>query len=354
MGPARLAGKNGAKKTDVVVVTVALEVLARYEALFRNANFHPGEVTTSALAALNLYRETGVAVIAKLAGNVLTVMAQMEGRLKLFRCLEVDPASDEEMLGVLFPTFAYVEDELGQPVQQTDPVRFRARARRLERGDRHRSKPLTEQPVPSMPACWDIWRHEDVKPCAFPSILRASRSAATEPSWSLLASCGVVLMALLARDGVPDRDRARAALKETRVAVENLNSDLRKITAEQAQVDATLRQPANAEVLQRSLLLNALIERKSISWAKIFADLESVLPNDVRLIQIRLPQINSRNEVSLDMEVGAKDPAPVIKFLENLENSPLFGPSRNPRVTPPTQSEPLYRYRITVNYAQKL
>jgi Tfp pilus assembly protein PilN len=167
------------------------------------------------------------------------------------------------------------------------------------------------------------------------------------------AICGVALVALLSVMVFlifSERNR----LKETRVAVENLNSELRKITTEQAQVDATLRQPANAEVLQRSVLLNALVERKSISWAKIFADLESVLPNNVRIIQIRLPQINSRNEVSLDMEVGTTDPTQVVTFLKNLENSPVFGSTSNPRGTPPTQSEPLYRYRITVNYAQKL
>jgi Tfp pilus assembly protein PilN len=189
--------------------------------------------------------------------------------------------------------------------------------------------------------------------------MRIPINLATEPfrrdRGQLLLSgiCGVVLVGLL---GVmvllilTERDR----LKETRVAVENLNTELRKISAEQAQVDATMRQPANAEVLQRSLLLNALVERKSISWAKIFADLESVLPNNVRLIQVRLPQITSRNEVSLDMEVGTKDPDEVVTFLKNLEKSPLFGPTTNSRATPPTQNEPLYRYRVTVNYAQKL
>jgi type IV pilus assembly protein PilM len=116
--PSASNAKNGGKKTEVVVVTVALEILARYEALFRSSNFHPGDVTTSSLAALNLYRETGVAVIAKLAGNVLTILAQTEGHLKLFRCLEIDPDSDEDILSVLFPTFAFVEDELGQPVRK--------------------------------------------------------------------------------------------------------------------------------------------------------------------------------------------------------------------------------------------
>jgi septal ring factor EnvC (AmiA/AmiB activator) len=45
----------------------------------------------------------------------------------------------------------------------------------------------------------------------------------------------------------------RARVKDTRVAVARLDSELRKISTEQAQLETTLRQPANAEVLQRSL-----------------------------------------------------------------------------------------------------
>jgi type IV pilus assembly protein PilM len=115
--------KAGAKKIDVVAVTVSLEILARYEAVFRAANLHPGEVTTSGLAALNLCHEEGVAVIAKLTGNVLTVMAVEDGMLKLFRCLTVAGDGDEEgindeILAVLNPTFAYIEDALGQKPQK--------------------------------------------------------------------------------------------------------------------------------------------------------------------------------------------------------------------------------------------
>jgi len=111
--------KAGVKKVEVVAVTVAMEILARYEAVFRAANLHPGEVTTSGLAALNLYNEGGVVVIAKLTGNVLTVMAVDDGQLKLFRCLTIADASigendNDEILAVLNPTFAYIEDELGQ------------------------------------------------------------------------------------------------------------------------------------------------------------------------------------------------------------------------------------------------
>lgn len=106
------------KKKEVVAVTVAFEILARYEALFRGLGFHPGEVTSSSLAALELYKEAGVVVIAKLAGHVVTIMAVADGHLKLFRCLALEEISDEELLGVLHPTFAYIEDEIGQPVSK--------------------------------------------------------------------------------------------------------------------------------------------------------------------------------------------------------------------------------------------
>jgi len=111
--------KSGVKKVEVVAVTVAMEILARYEAVFRSANLYPGEVTTSGLAALGLYNAGGVVVIAKLTGNVLTVMAVDDGQLKLFRCLTIADGGigendNQEILAVLNPTFAYIEDELGR------------------------------------------------------------------------------------------------------------------------------------------------------------------------------------------------------------------------------------------------
>jgi Tfp pilus assembly protein PilN len=156
---------------------------------------------------------------------------------------------------------------------------------------------------------------------------------------------GVVIFLIMA-------DRAR--MKDTRVGVERLDAEVRKISAEQAKMDATLRLPANAEVLQRSVLLNALLERKAISWTKIFADLESVMPNDVRIISVRLPQITTHNEVVLDVQAGVKEPQPFIFFLSRLSKSPLFGPVDTKSTQAPTQNEQLYRYRFTVNYAQKL
>ncbi len=146
----------------------------------------------------------------------------------------------------------------------------------------------------------------------------------------------------------------RRDARDLRLEVEKLNTDLRAINTEQAKLEQTLREPDNASVLEESLLLNTLIERKSISWTKIYADLESVMPYDVRLIQVRLPQILSSSEVLLDMTVGSQEPVPFIEFLKRLQSSPLFGPATIHSSIPPSQNQPLYQYRVSVNYAQKL
>jgi Tfp pilus assembly protein PilN len=146
----------------------------------------------------------------------------------------------------------------------------------------------------------------------------------------------------------------RHGARENREAVAQLSAQLNAATVEQVQIEQLLRQPANAQVFQRSLLLNAVVERKSISWTRIFADLESVMPYDVRLIQVRLPQINSRQQVSLDMIVGAKDWIPVQDFMHKLQDSPLFGPVVVHDSDPPSLTQPLYTYRLSVDYAQKL
>jgi type IV pilus assembly protein PilN len=96
-----------------------------------------------------------------------------------------------------------------------------------------------------------------------------------------------------------------------------------------------------------------LLQRKGISWTKIFSDLEDVIPYNVRLVSVR-PEVNGQNEISLQMVVGAASSEPVLELLMSLEKSPQFGPTSLHNWLPPSQNEPLYRYRVSVSYAQKL
>ncbi len=52
-------------------------------------------------------------MVAKITGNVLTVMVLREGRLKLVRCLEVHANDVSEIAADLYPTFVYIEDNIG-------------------------------------------------------------------------------------------------------------------------------------------------------------------------------------------------------------------------------------------------
>jgi Tfp pilus assembly protein PilN len=145
----------------------------------------------------------------------------------------------------------------------------------------------------------------------------------------------------------------RAQMADVRHDVDVLNRQIHNLGAEQQQLDGVLRRPENAEVLERSVFLNTLLLRKGISWTRIFADLEKVVPYNVRILQIH-PVVNGRDQVTLDMVVGAQTYGALVDMLKALSESPLFGPPNWQSNQPPSQSEPLFRLRLSVNYAQKL
>jgi type IV pilus assembly protein PilN len=190
-------------------------------------------------------------------------------------------------------------------------------------------------------------------------MIRIPINVATEPFRKTRAalvgyvSAAAVLIVLLAVQVVyivRQRDQA----SDLRATKNGLIGQLSAIDSQQAKINTTLRQPENAAVLEESVFLNALIERKAISWTRLFSDLGQVLPYNVRLISVRLPQIDSRNHVQLDMVVGATDPGPIIELFRHLEASKAFGSTQVISSMPPGQNEQLYRYRVTVSYAQKL
>lgn len=144
----------------------------------------------------------------------------------------------------------------------------------------------------------------------------------------------------------------RTQMADTRGEVARLNARLASLSKEQAQLDAVLRKPENAEVLERSVFLNELLVRKGISWTRIFADLEKVLPPNVRVIQIH-PTVDARNHITLDMQIGSESPDPVIELLRKMAAAPFSNPQPKLQQSP-SQAEPLFRYRLSVDYDQKL
>jgi hypothetical protein len=166
---------------------------------------------------------------------------------------------------------------------------------------------------------------------------------------SVLAAIMIATLAMLLLLIRTDRRMKRDFSRQIVTAQKQL--DL--VTKEQTSIEQELRKPQNSTVLEYSVLLNELLVRKGISWTRIFGDLEKIVPYNVRILQIR-PQLDSRSKIYLQMVIGADQPAQLNTFLEKLEASDVFGSTMVTAKVPPSQTDPLYRYQVSVTYAQKL
>jgi Tfp pilus assembly protein PilN len=164
-----------------------------------------------------------------------------------------------------------------------------------------------------------------------------------------VAAALLVTLGILGMLALSDREQ----LAELRQRISRIDRQIDSTKAEQAKLDAILRQPANASVLERSLFLNTLILHKAISWSQLLADLEKTLPYNVKLVALH-PFINGSNQVKLDLTLASEQPPSMVEAVRSFEKSPHFGTVLPTGLAPPTQAEPLYRYRFTVDYAQKL
>jgi type IV pilus assembly protein PilN len=135
--------------------------------------------------------------------------------------------------------------------------------------------------------------------------------------------------------------------------IARLNRQIHTVSIERTRLDGIMRQPQNSSVLEWSVLINTMIYQKAISWSLLFADLEKTLPYDVKVVALH-PQVDTLNHVKLDITLGADKLGSIVLAVLALEHSPAFGAVKPGSTFPPTQAEPLYRYRFTVNYAQKL
>jgi type IV pilus assembly protein PilN len=163
---------------------------------------------------------------------------------------------------------------------------------------------------------------------------------------ALIMIASLIMLISLVR--IDARNRSES-LKQLEVAQKQLSM----VQKEAAGIEQQLRQPQNAAVLERSVLLNQMLLRKGMSWTRIFADLEKIVPYNVRILQIR-PQVDSRNRIYLQMVIGADQTAQLNTFLEKLEASDVFGATMVTTIVPPSQTDPLFRYQVNVTYAQKL
>ena len=173
---------------------------------------------------------------------------------------------------------------------------------------------------------------------------RAMIAASVIVSILLLGTLGVLIN--LARQD-------NQQLADVRHEVALLRKEVKTANDQQNQLNAVIRKPENQTVLERSVFINTLLLRKGISWNQIFTDLEKTIPYNVKLTRIR-PSVDDQGRVKLDMILASDTNGPMVGALKAFQDNPLFGAVEWKTITPPSQTEPLYRLAIDVTYAQKL
>jgi len=98
--------------------------------------------------------------------------------------------------------------------------------------------------------------------------------------------------------------------------------ELNQLTAHGAHLKEQLEQPKTLDEIDRINFYNLLIQRDTFPWTQFFQDLESVIPFNVQVTQIR--QKASGQTVDLEMVFLGRTAVDAVNFLRNLTNSKKF------------------------------
>ena len=102
----------------------------------------------------------------------------------------------------------------------------------------------------------------------------------------------------------------------------SLDGQIARIAQEQQRYQQLMQQPANAQVLKQSAVLNRLFDAKAFSWTLAMEDLETVLPSGVQVTTLE-PDRGKDGRILVRLRVlGPRDRA--VDLVRNLEHSRHF------------------------------
>ena len=107
------------------------------------------------------------------------------------------------------------------------------------------------------------------------------------------------------------------------------------------------------EQLQTLTAAQILVDRKHFSWSRLFADLESALPGDVRVKRIAVREIATvRNQTLADLEltVIAKSPVTVTDMIADMAKTGIFDAQLRSQTLQRGRGEGGAEYELAVRY----
>lgn len=138
----------------------------------------------------------------------------------------------------------------------------------------------------------------------------------------------VVIMALVAAVLVGYILYQRSHTRNIDAKIAKAKQELSELNNEKAQAQAILNKPANRGIADQSEFLNELFARKSLSWTRIFSEMERIMPPNIHVVSIK-PDYTLNNELVVHMVVATDSRDRAVDLVKRMEKSSHF---RGPQI----------------------
>ena len=144
----------------------------------------------------------------------------------------------------------------------------------------------------------------------------------------VIAALGA-LAVLLAGYIVYQRVRSRGIDRQ----LATLQQEMNTLDREEAQARAILNKPANRVIADQSAFLNDLFARKSLSWTRIFSEMERIVPPGLHVVSMKPEYAAKSNDLVLRIVVATDSRDRAVELVRHMEKSSHF---RQPQVVAET------------------
>jgi len=112
------------------------------------------------------------------------------------------------------------------------------------------------------------------------------------------------------------RQHSRSIIRQTAA----VRWQMHTLENEEAQARAILNKPANRVIADQSDFLNQLFARKSLSWTRVFTEMEKIVPAGLHVISMK-PEYTKTNDLVLHVIVATDSRDRAVELVRNMEKS---------------------------------
>jgi Tfp pilus assembly protein PilN len=163
-----------------------------------------------------------------------------------------------------------------------------------------------------------------------------------------MVAFSIVALAVVAQ--LTSESNAKAAVVQKEIS--GLNQQLQALQKDAEQVTNAL----TTEQIQSLRSANSLVDRKRFSWSRLFADLEGVLPEKVRVSRIAVRQVSTlggRTVATLELNVIAASPNMVTDMIALMDQQGIFQAELITQSIQKGKGEAGSEYELRVRYSPR-